>query len=292
MINVELTCKGFKRMNNNILYLRWIPVLVLLVVLIVPERVAFGENLVIPGTGACETILNELAKAFNESNPGENVIVPQSTGSGGGITAVIKGQANLARVARPLKDAEMKQGLVQQVFAKDAVAFVVGKDVKVKNLSSDQLTAIFSGKIENWKDVGGNTGPIRVIARESGDSSLIVIEEHIKEFRNITISPRAKVIMYDRTAVEALDKYKNSIGYITISSARWAKGGIKPIAKDSVAPTRENVLSGRYRLVEDYYFVYNKGSIVPLAKKFIDFVFSKEGRNVIERNSLIAVDRK
>jgi phosphate transport system substrate-binding protein len=279
-------------MKNYYIYLCLIPALVVFTALMILEKEAFAENLIIPGTGACEIILGDLAEAFNKLNPEDNVIVPRSTGSGGGISAVLKGQTHLARVARPLKDIEFKQGLAQLVFAKDAVAFVVGKDVEVKNLNSDQLTAIFSGKIENWKDVGGGSGLIRVIAREPGDSSLLVIEKHIKEFRNMVVSPRAKVILHDRGAVETLDKYKNSIGYITMSSMRWAKGGIKPIAKDSVAPTRENIISGKYSLVEDYAFVYKKSSMTPLVWKFIDFVFSPQGRKIIEVSGLVASERK
>jgi phosphate transport system substrate-binding protein len=279
-------------MRNNCFYLRWVPVLVLLAALMVTGKAAFGKSLLIPGTGACEAILGDLAEAYNKSNPGDNIIVPKSTGSGGGIAAVLKGQAHLARVARPLKDAELQQGLVQLFFARDIVAFVVGKDVKVKNLNSDQLVAIFSGKIRNWKDVGGHSSPIRVISREPGDSSLAVIEEHIKEFRNMTSSPHAKVIIYDRETVETLAKYKNSVGYITMASALWAKGNINPIAVDSVAPTRENVLSGKYPLFEDFSFVYKKSSIEPLAKRFVDFVFSQEGKRVIESKGLIAIDRK
>lgn len=98
--------------------------------------------------------------------------------------------------------------------------------------------------------------------------------------------------MYDRNAVETLDKFNNSIGYITLSSARWSKGGIKPIFKDGVAPTLENVLSGKYELVEDYAFVYSKNAKVPLVRKFIDFVFSPAGRKIIESRGLVAPDRK
>ncbi|MCX5818544.1 MAG: substrate-binding domain-containing protein [Deltaproteobacteria bacterium] len=251
----------------------------------------FGETLTIPGTGACEPVLAELAAAFNRGNPEDQVTVPPSTGSGGGISSVLNEEASLARVARRLKTEEERQGLVSIVFARDAVAFVVGRQVKVSNLSASQLEAIFSGKIDNWKDVGGQEGKIRVITREPGDSSLIVIQEHLKGFRNIVFAPNAKVILFDRAAVETLDKYKNAIGFITTSSAKWSKGGIRPISLDGVAPARENVLSRKYRLTEEYALIYKK-NLKPADRKFIDFVFSGEGRKVIEGNGLIALDRR
>ncbi len=256
-----------------------------------PSAPAWAQGLSIPGTGACEVILTELAEAYNRQNPTVPVFVPPSTGSGGGITAVLKDQASLARVARTLKAEEEKQGLVRQVFARDTVAFVVGREVKVTGLTADQLTAIFSGKITNWKEVGKQEGTIRVVTREPGDSSLIVIQEHLAGFRNIAFPATAKVILYDRATVETLDKYKNSIGFITLSSAKWAEGRLKPIALDGVAPTRENILAGKYPLVEDYAFVHKKG-LTPEAKRFVDFVFSPAGKKILEANRLIAVEAR
>jgi phosphate transport system substrate-binding protein len=264
---------------------------VVLVALILLKAPVFGEELVIPGTGACEPILAELAAAFSKANPGDQVSVPPSNGSGGGINAVLKGEASLARVARPLKEKEEQQGLVYLMFARDAVAFVVGKDVSVSNLTTGQVIDIFSGAIEKWQDVGGGKGSIRVITREPGDSSLAVIQEHIKEFKNLQVAPKAKVIMYDQATVETLDKYKNSVGFITMSSKKWGKGGIKTVSFDSVAPSRDNIVSGKYRLVENYAFVYKK-SLAPAAGKFVDFVFSKEGKKIMEGNGLIVADKK
>jgi phosphate transport system substrate-binding protein len=252
---------------------------------------ALAQSLSIPGTGACEVILSELATAYNKGNTGNSVSVPPSTGSGGGISAVLKDQASLARVARSLKAEEESQGLLRTVFARDTIAFVVGRQVNVTDLTTGQLVAIFSGKITDWREVGKQEGAIRVITREAGDSSLIVIQEHLAGFKNITFPPTAKVILYDQAAVEAVDKFRNSIGFITLSSVKWAKGGLRSIALDGIAPTRENILAGKYRLVEDYAFVFKKGLTIE-AKKFVDFVFSQEGRKVIERNGLIAADRK
>ena len=91
--------------------------------------------------------------------------------------------------------------------------------------------------------------------------------------------------------MEALDKYRNSIGFVTLSSLKWSRGGIVPVALDGVAPSRKNILGGKYRLVEDYAFVYKDG-IGDTAKRFIDFVFSPEGGKVMEENGLVAAKRK
>ncbi len=250
-----------------------------------------GETLTIPGTGACEPIVAELAEAFNRANPVDRVSVPASTGSGGGIAAVLKGETPLARVARPLKAAEEHEGLVRLPFARDVVVFVVGKGVKVRSLSVPQLAAIFSGKITDWQGVGGAPGPIRVVTREAGDSSLIVIQDRLEPFRTLSFSPQAKVLLYDRITVETLDKYKNSIGFVTHSSLRWSRGGLSPIALDGIAPTRENFRSGRYPLEEHYAFV-TRETPGPLAERFLAFVYSPAGRGIIEQRGMIALERR
>jgi phosphate transport system substrate-binding protein len=267
----------------------WFPAVIAAVLFL--GTAVHAETFTVPGTGACESIVAELAEAFNRATPGDSVAIPPSTGSGGGIDAVRKGEAALARVARPLKDAEVKEGLVQILFARDVVAFVVGRQVKIKNLSASQLAAIFSGKFTDWKEVGGPAGPIRVVAREAGDSSLTVIQKHLEAFRNLAFSPQAKVLLYDRITVETLDRHRNSIGFATLSMMQWSNGGITPVSLDGVTPTRENVLAGRYPIEEPYSFVYRK-ELTPAAGRFVAFVFSPAGRRIIENRGLIAVDRR
>jgi phosphate transport system substrate-binding protein len=117
---------------------------------------AYAEQLIIPGTGACEILLKELAKEFNAEHPEHEVVIPPSVGSTGGIRQVWEGEAELGRVARDFKKHELNYSLKRLVFARDMVVFVVGSKVGVTNLSAQQLADVFSGKIENWKQVGGN----------------------------------------------------------------------------------------------------------------------------------------
>ena len=123
-------------------------------------------KLTIPGTGACEVLLKELAKAFNDSNPGYEVIIPESTGSGGGISSTGQDDNVMGRVARKIKEEEKSYGLTYLVFAKDIIIFAVSGDVDVDNLSTEQVIDIFSGTIVNWNEIGGNDGVINVIIRE------------------------------------------------------------------------------------------------------------------------------
>ena len=177
-----------------------------------------AETLVIPGTGACEAVLKGLAAAFNNQNPGQEVMIPPSIGSGKAIDLAGTDRAMLARVARPLKEKETGFELKSLVFARDAVVFAVGDRVTIPGLTATQLSDIFSGKITDWQEVGGDRGLIRVIIREPGDGSLLVIQKHFPLFKNLIFDPNSKMVFRDHDMPELLEKYHNAIGWLTNST--------------------------------------------------------------------------
>lgn len=251
---------------------------------------AVAKPLAVPGTGACETVLTKLAAAFNVQNPEHPVSIPPSTGSSGGIRSVIAGDAVLARVARPLKESEEAAGLKYKPFARDVVLFAVGRDVKVRNLTAAQIVDIFSGKILNWREVGGENAPVRVLTREPDDSSLNVIRDHMTPFRTMEFSTFGKCLYHDYEMVEALTKYRNSIGWLTGSSFHSIRDGAAALALDGVPPTRQNVLAGSYELVEEYALVYKPGNLNGAARGFARFLFSGPGKARMEELGLIPSD--
>ena len=151
-----------------------------------------AEVMEIPGTGANEFLLKKLAEAFNRENPGDTVVIPPSVGSSGGIRLVGEDERILGRVARSLKKEEAKYGLTYLVFAKDPVVFVVSSRVGVNDLTVQQLIDIYTGKIENWQQVGGQNHPVRLLVREPEDSSLLIIKKHLAPFKDLEFSDKAK----------------------------------------------------------------------------------------------------
>lgn len=245
---------------------------------------AFPSPLEVPGTGACEAVLGKLAAAFNARHPGYAVAVPPSTGSGGGIRAVMEGEAALARVARPLEAGEAGAGLRYRAFARDAVVFAVGRDVTVESLTWEELAAIFSGRIKSWDEVGGPRAPIRLLLREEGDSSLREIRRQVREFREISFDKGAKVLYHDREMVEMLTKYRTAIGWLTLSSLEGT--GLRPLSLNGVAPTARNVASGRYWLTSEYAFVYREERLAGAVRAFVDFTLYGPGRRILEDSGL------
>ena len=252
----------------------------------------FAEQLVVPGTGASEVILQELATAFNAENPGAEVIIPPSVGSGGGVRLVGTGEYDLGRVARPFKKAELDYGLNHLIFAKDVIVFAVGSKVGIDNLSSQELFDVYSGKITNWKDVGGNNTPVRLLVRDPEDTSYKIISQHIDLFKDIEVSTNAKIMFHDYEMVNGLNKYSTVIGWISNSSLKTVDLLVKPIAINNIAPTQQNVYDGSYSLIIEYALVYKEGRLSRLAKKFVEFIYSKKGNRILVNAGLVPVNNQ
>ena len=250
-----------------------------------------AATLAIPGTGACEAVLRSLATAYERSHPLEKVVIPPSVHSRGGIRQVIDGKAVLARASRPLTPEEAGRGLTQRVFAKDAVVFAVGAGVRTRNLTIRQLAEIFSGKTGKWDSLNGGNGPIRVLYRQAGESTLMRLQAVFKEFRDLRFTRDGKALYYDQEMLEMLRKYGNSVGFITQSTIRESGAPISSMSLDGVAPTMENIAGGRYPLVMEYSFVYRESGLPPEAREFIDFLFTGEGKKLLSGHGLVPVGR-
>lgn len=250
-----------------------------------------AATLTIPGTGACEETLRRVAIDFERAHPLSKVVVPPSVHSEGGIAQVIDGKAILARVSRPLTPEEEGKGLTHLVFARDAVVFAVGAGVTARTLTIRQLADIFSGKIVTWEQMNGGKGPIRVLYRQTGDSNSTRLQSTFKEFRNLRFTREGKALYYDHEMLEMLRKYRNAVGYLTLSTIAGSGPPIPFLSIDGVAPTKENIAGGRYLLVTEYAFVYRKGALPPEAAEFIDFLFTAEGKKSLSGHGLVPVQR-
>jgi len=251
-----------------------------------------ADTLEIPGTGACEVLLQAVAAAFNKQHPGHQVTILPSIGTIGGMRRVINDEAVLVRVARPLIKEEKAQGLTYLPFARDMVIFTVGAKVPIRNITTAQLVDVYTGKIDTWQKLGGPPVPIRVLLRQPGDSSLRVVQKHLEAFLQIAFTPAAKVLYTDPDMLATLQKYTYSIGWVTFSSLKGAQPPIHPLSLDGIAPTPENAQSHQYKLIEEYALVFKEKQLNDLARRFLDFLFSQEGRAVMQHYGVIPVAKE
>lgn len=252
---------------------------------------AHAGSLVIPGSGSPELILRELASAFNAAHSGDRVEVPPSSRSVGGIHAVKNDEAVMARVSRR-PAGEDADGLRYAAFARDAVVFAAGKAVPAQGFSSAQLADIFSGRVTDWASLGLRPNPIRVVVRNQTESNLMLIKERLTPFRDISFSSDAKLAYHAYEMVALLGKYETAIGFASLSALKGASAGVHPLRLDGIAPTPENIASEKYPLLIEYGLVYKKNRLDDTARRFLDFIFSARGRQVLLDNGLVPLALK
>jgi phosphate transport system substrate-binding protein len=251
-----------------------------------------ADTLEIPGTGACELLLRTVAETFNARHPQHRVVVPFTIGTVGAMSLVTTDRAVLVRVARPLTQEEKDQGLTYLPFARDMVVFAVGAKVPVRKITTAQLVEVYSGKIKSWKTLGGPDITIRLLLRQPGDSSLLIIQKHLEAFRTIAFDPSGKVPYTDPDMLALLQKYNYTIGWLTFSALKGAKTPIHPLILDDIAPTPDNARTNKYKLIEEYALVFKEKRLDNLARIFLDFLFSQEGQRVMEQLGAIPVPRE
>ena len=253
------------------------------------ERVIRGfsdQKIVIGGTGDSQHLIEKLASSLEKKLNGGRIIVPESIGSSGGIKALLADRINLARTARPLHHHEKIQGLNSQTFAISPVVFVVHPSVSgITNLSSQQIIDIYSGKLRNWNELGGDNQRIYPVMREPGDSSLGRILDYIPALNDIE-KFHAKIIYKTPAAVAALRNHRFTVGFLPLSAIKNIP--LKILKIDGVYPSSENVRNGSYPLTVPYSIV-NRNQPGAFEQAFINYLYSDEGQQIISDFGAIPV---
>jgi phosphate transport system substrate-binding protein len=234
--------------------------------------------------------MEDLAKAY-EKKSGVKIVL-QGGGATKGIRQVSGRTADLGGSCRhTLEDPERLSPVPDErrvqldPVAWDALAVMVHKSNPVNNVSLDQIRKIYTGKITNWKELGGNDAPIEVYVRNGKISGVgrtlreLVFYDYDQEFR----APHLKVEKSTGPLEKAIaGDAVNGIGISGISSAR--KRNVKLLKLEGKEPSYQHIKSGDYLLYRPLYLVTNLYNLdKPEIKQFADFVHSDEGREVIRK---------
>ena len=234
-----------------------------------------GEEISIVGTGDGVTVLGAIANAFNQENPGITVVVPKSIGSGGGIKSVGKDKNVIGRVARGIKDKEKHYGLRYVPFAKVPTVFFVNKSVGITGLTTEQICDIYSGRVTNWKEVGGKDAKIRVVRREEGDSSLKVLLKSFPGFRDISITSRSKTAYSTPENISVVENKAATIGFGPFDVAKNAKVEILTI-------NGKNATDAGYPSTGTLALIFKEKNDRGNIKKFVEFATSFDAHDAIK----------
>ena len=198
----------------------------------------------------------------------------------GAFKGIVDGDVDIAFCASPNKD-QIQYGLDKGVeleltpIGRESFVFIVNTNNPVDNLSMQQLKDIFTGKITNWKDVGGANRPINVLQRNKGSGSQTALEKLIgEEVKPNMFGPLGASIGFSfRFYVEELTKH----------------GHIKMLELNGVYPSKENVQNESYPIVSNFYAVTRKGETNPNVQKVLDFVLSPTGQEIIDEIGYVSL---
>lgn len=235
------------------------------------------------GSTSMEKFVNGLKEAMAEKYPNLS-IEPQFTGSGTGIKSCIAGTADIGNSSRALKDEEKAEGLVENIVAIDGIAVVVDKNNTVTNLTKDQLIQIYTGKVKNWKEVGGADQKIVVIGREASSGTRGAFEEILGIEEQCQY---AQELNETGAVMAAVAATPGAIGYVSLDNV---DDSVNALQLDNVAPSEATVKDGTYSLQRPFVMA-TKGSIEEQSeqvKAVFEFIDSEEGQAVIKAVGLVS----
>ncbi|MGN7760082.1 phosphate ABC transporter substrate-binding protein [Paenibacillus sp. 22594] len=231
------------------------------------------------GSTALQPLVEQVAEKFMETNKGVDIQV-QGGGSGTGLTQVAEKQVDIGNsdvfAEEKLKDAdaEKAKALVDHQVAVVAIAAVTHKDAGVDTLTKQQLVDIFTGKVTNWKEVGGADQKIQIINRPSSSGTRAT-------FENFALGTKTEDLQgsiqedSSGTVKKIIGETPGAIGYLALS---YLDDSVKTLKYDGVEPSVDNVISGKYP-VWAYEHMYTNGEPTEVVKAFLDYMVSDEVQN-------------
>jgi len=257
------------------------PVLLLLLLLFAGCRSSAKTTLIIAGSTSIQPFAELLAELYLHKHPGVEINV-QGGGSSAGIRAIQNHICHIGMSSRHLNPDEAD--LTPLTIALDGIALIVHRSNPVEDISLEQAKAIFSGKIRNWRELGGENRKITVITREEGSGTRASFEE--KAMADEHVAPDALVQDSNGAVREIVANDPAAIGYISIGLVNER---VKPLKIDGIIPSENTIKDGTYPLARKFLFI-TCGDLSPLARSFIDFALGPEGQNALAEEGLIPVN--
>ena len=282
-------------MRKKLLIILPVVVVVALIVIIITIGGRGGSSIKIIGSNTVTPLSSVWAEEFMKRHPDVSIAV-SGPGSGVGIAALINDTTDICQASRKIKQTEIDQAEANGVepyeiqVATDALSVVVHPSNPVSELTIVQLSAIYTGEITNWNEVGGNDVEIVAIARDTNSGTHLFFKEHVVQMQELPTEDKSleyggNVLMLPSTE-EGVSQVANNPNAIFYPGLGYVTEEVKSLAikrtadSTGVLPTVQTALNGTYPIARPLLF-YTNGEPTGVIKDFIDYCLSPEGQEKV-----------
>lgn len=237
------------------------------------------ERIDIVGSTSVQPVAEKLVEEYNINHSDVKINV-QGGGSSLGIKTAHEGIADIGMSSKELDDDD-KQSLKEYEIGRDGIVLVVNTNNNVSDLTKNQLKDIFSGKITNWKEVGGSDNEIHVVVREAGSGTLNAFEDIV--MNDTKIKSDAVVQSSTEAVKQSVKQDENAVGFVSFAHL---SSDVNAINVEGISPTNVTIADGSYELQRPFLFVV-KGEPTGELKEFIEWTNGPEAQKILESEKII-----
>ena len=246
------------------------------------------ETLIFAGCDANIPLTRLLARAFMQRRP-EVSIQLATVGSTNGVALAAAGAVQIGLLSRRLRASEERLGLVFRPYARTAVIIGADPDVPEITLAAPDLLSFYRGTKHRWT----SGREVALLTREEGDSSVVSLKEGLPGFADAYAAGSHAshwTVLYSEPAMhEALLTFPFALGLSDLGTITIERLPIRALSIDGIAPTLENITSGRYPFTKTLGFVWHEDTLPDSARAFLEFVQSDDGAEILTSHGYLPV---
>ncbi len=252
------------------------------------SSLAWGaEQIVLDGSSGMLPLAKALASAYQQRSSDPHVVIGEGLGTGARLRALAEGKIQIVLASHGIRPEDVHKGGLKIIeVAKGAIVFAVNAGVPITNIGESQVCDAYSGKIKSWHPLGGSDNSVTLLTRPPTEVDPEVIRAKVGCFKDLKEVETAKVMSRGGDMAKALVETPYALGMTSMTVVEQSEGKVRALNLNGIAPTAENVKSGRYFLARDFLFVV-KGEPTGAVKRFLEFVLSPEGDRVIQANGAV-----
>ncbi|MEJ2709360.1 MAG: phosphate ABC transporter substrate-binding protein [Anaerolineales bacterium] len=262
------------------------------------EQSAYIEN---KGSDTIVNLALAWAERYQQLHPEVSISVTGG-GSGTGIAALINGTVDIANASRQIKPEEIQaaqdngKNPVEHVIARDAIAVVVNPENPIDRLTLQQISDIYSGKISNWQELGGEDRPIVRLSRETNSGTHVYFLEQVLRLGqkdNHTLFAKNTLLLPSSEGISSeIRDNPNAIGYDGLGYVTPDQKVIavaRDAQSDYVLPSAQSVNNGTYPIARDLY-MYTDGEPTGAVKEYLEWIYSSEAQEIVTELGFVPIE--